>query len=144
MALRLTLTAVAPRRLVERCQIILRAAEGETNEQIATALGITRQKAARWRDRFRQGGRAGLEQDAPGRGRKPTYGPEIQQLIVERTLRTTPPGATHWSQRTMARALEVSSRTIGRVWQAHGLIGGELAGKRRDRGCLVDRCRGLG
>jgi transcriptional regulator with XRE-family HTH domain len=114
-------SAVAPRRLVERCQIILRAAQGETNEQIAAALGMTRQKAARWRARFAQSGRAGLEEDAPGRGRKPTYGPEIQQLIVERTLRTTPPGATQWSQRRLARALDVSSRTIGRVWQAHGL-----------------------
>jgi transposase len=114
-------SAVAPRRLVERCRIILRAAQGETNEQIAVALGMTRQKAARWRARFAEGGRAGLEQDAPGRGRKPTYGPEIQQLIVERTLRTKPPAATHWSQRTLAQALDVSSRTIGRVWQAHGL-----------------------
>jgi transposase len=115
------MSAVAPRRLVERCQIILRAAQGETNEEIAAALGMTRQKAARWRARFAEGGRAGLQQDAPGRGRKPTYGPEIQQRIVERTLRTKPPTATHWSQRTLARALEVSSRTIGRVWQAHGL-----------------------
>jgi transposase len=113
--------ALTPRRLVERCQIVLRAAEGETNEQIAAALGISRQKAARWRARFREGGRAGLEQDAPGRGCKPVYGPEIQQLIVDRTLRTRPPNSTHWSQRTLAQALDVSSRTIGRVWQAHGL-----------------------
>jgi len=47
--------AVAPRRLVERCHIILRSAEGETNEQIAQALGITRQKMARWRGRFAAG-----------------------------------------------------------------------------------------
>lgn len=114
-------SAVAPRRLVERCQVILRAAHGETNEQIAAALGMSRQKAARWRARFAESGRAGLEHDAPGRGRKPTYGPEIHQLIVERTLRTKPPAATHWSQRTLAQALDVSSRTIGRVWQAHGL-----------------------
>ena len=112
---------MARRRLVERCQIVLRAAKGETNEQIAAALGITRKNAARWRTRFRDGGRAGLEQDAPGRGRKSAYGPEIQELIVERTLRTRPPTATHWSQRTQARALDVTSRTIGRFWQAHGL-----------------------
>ena len=45
-------SAVAPRRSVERCQIILRTAEGETNEQVAQALGITRQKVARRRGRF--------------------------------------------------------------------------------------------
>ena len=114
-------SALTPRRLVERCRIVLLASEGQNNEQIAAALGITRQKAARWRGRFRASGRAGLEQDAPGRGRKPTYGPEIQKLIVEQTLQTTPSAATHWSQRSLARALKLSSRTIGRVWQAHGL-----------------------
>jgi hypothetical protein len=40
-------SAVTARRLAERFQIVLRAADGETNEQIAVALGITRQKAAR-------------------------------------------------------------------------------------------------
>ena len=114
-------SAVAPRRLVERCQIVLRAAGGETNDQIAAALGITRQKAARWRARFKESGRAGLEQDAPGRGRKPVYGNDVQKLIVNRPLRTRPPNATHWSQRTLARAVGVSGRTVGRVWKAHGL-----------------------
>ena len=109
------------RRLVERCQIILLASGGKNNEQIAALLGITRQKAARWRTRFREGGRTGLEQDVPGRGRKPVYGPEMASLIVERTLRTKPPAATQWSQRSLARILDVSSRTVGRVWQAHGL-----------------------
>ncbi len=108
-------------RLAERCQIVLLSIEGNNNEQIAAALGITRQKAARWRTRFRQSGRAGLEHDIPGRGRKPVYGAEMSSLIVERTLRTKPPAATHWSQRSLARVLDVSSRTVGRVWQAHGL-----------------------
>jgi transposase len=114
-------SGLTTRRLAERGQIVLLAVEGKNNEQIATALDITRQKAARWRSRFRHGGRAGLEYDVPGRGRKPVYGPEMSSLIVERTLRTQPPAATHWSQRSLARALDVSSRTVGRVWQAHGL-----------------------
>jgi transposase len=114
-------SAMAPRRLAERCQIILRASEGETNEQIAQALEITRQKAARWRSRFVQGGRAGLEHDAPGRGRKPSYGPEIKALIIERTLRSRPPQATQWSVRSLAKALDLSFSTVARVWRAHGL-----------------------
>ena len=114
-------SGLTSRRLAERCQIVLLATEGKNNEQIAALLGITRQKAARWRARFRQSGRAGLEHDAPGRGRKPVYGPEMASLIVERTLRTPPPAATQWSQRSLARVLDVSSRTIGRVWQTHGL-----------------------
>lgn len=114
-------SAVAPRRLAERCQIILRAAQGETNEQVAQALGLTRQKVARWRTRFAQGGRAGLENDAPGRGRKPAYGPEVQALIVEKTLRSRPPHATQWSVRSLAKALDLSFSTVARVWRAHGL-----------------------
>ena len=114
-------SAVASTRLAERCRIVLLAVEGKNNEQIAAALGITRQKAARWRARFSQLGRAGLENDAPGRGRKPVYGPEIQALIVERTLRTLPEQATQWSQRSLAKALDLSDSTVGRVWRAHGL-----------------------
>src|SRR5215203_564757 len=114
-------SVVAPKRLVERCRIVLLGLEGRNHEEIAQALGITRQKAARWRKRFAEGGRAGLEFDAPGRGRKPVYGPEMTELIVERTLRSRPPQATQWSQRSLGEALDVSDSTIGRVWRAHGL-----------------------
>ena len=114
-------SAVASARVGERCRIVLRAAEGRTNEQIAAELKITRQKVARWRNRFREHGRAGLEHDAPGRGRKPVYGAEITALIVERTTRTLPAKATQWSQRSLAKALDLSDSTIGRVWRAHGL-----------------------
>ena len=114
-------SAVVSRRLAERCRIILLAEEGQTNEQIAGALAMSRQKVARWRGRFVQEGRAGLENDAPGRGRKPIYGPDVQALIVHRTLRTRPPQATQWSVRSLAKALNLSFSTVARVWRAHGL-----------------------
>jgi transposase len=114
-------SAVAPGRLAQRCRIILLAAEGLNNQQIGAALGITRQKVARWRERYAQSGRAGLEKDAPGRGRKAVYGPEMHALIVERTLRVRPPQTTQWSQRSLAKALDISDTTVGRVWRAHGL-----------------------
>ena len=37
------------------------------------------------------------------------------------TLHETPPGATHWSCRSMAKAAGVSRSTIQRIWDAHGL-----------------------
>jgi transposase len=114
-------SAMTPQRIVERCQIALLAAEGQNNLEIAASLGMTRQKVARWRDRFSQQGRAGIEQDAPGRGRKAVYGPEMRKLIVERTLHARPPLATHWSRRTLAKALDVGATTIGQVWREHGL-----------------------
>jgi transposase len=114
-------SGIAARRLAQRCRIVLLSTEGHTHEQIAATLGITRQKASRWRARFVELGRAGLESDAPGRGRKPIYGAEVQALIVEKTLRSLPPQATQWSQRSLAKALEVSDSTVARAWRAHGL-----------------------
>jgi transposase len=108
-------------RLSERALIVLLAADGQTNREIGIALGITEEKAARWRGRFIKQGRAGIEKDAPGRGRKPTYSPEIVSMVVRRTTRQKPQAATQWSRRTMARATELSASTIGRIWRRHGL-----------------------
>src|SRR5271155_1835610 len=109
------------KRLAERCRIVLLAAEGHNQQQIAAMLGITRQKVSRWSARFVESGREGLESDAPGRGRKAVYGAQIQALIVEKTLHSRPPLATQWSQRSLAKALNLSDSTVGRVWRAHGL-----------------------
>lgn len=114
-------SALTPQRLAERAQIVLLAAEGQENLAIAATLGCSRQKVARWRDRFHQLGRAGIENDAPGRGRKPVHGAQMSQRIVERTLRSRPPLATQWSRRTLAKALGISPTAVGKVWQAHGL-----------------------
>lgn len=114
-------SGVASKRLGERCRIVLLAADGKTNEQIAEEMSVSRHKAGRWRIRFVLSGRAGIEADAPGRGRKPSYPPELRQLVVQKTTRTTPPNATHWSLASMAKALDISPRTVGRIWLEHGL-----------------------
>jgi len=108
-------------RLAERALIVLMAADGQNNREIAVSLGITEEKAGRWRGRFIAQGRAGLEKDAPGRGRKPTYLPEVVAMVVRRTTRQKPDAATHWSRRVMARATALSPSTIGRIWRQHGL-----------------------
>src|SRR5450432_1873909 len=115
------MSAVAAQRLSQRCLVILLAADGKTNEQIAQKLKISRQKAGRWRSRFAQLGRTGIESDRPGRGRKPTYTAEIRRVIVRKTTREKPPAATHWSRTSMAQAMDVSPSTVGRVWREHGL-----------------------
>jgi transposase len=108
-------------RLSERCAVVLLAAKGKRNDQIARQLKITRQKAARWRQRFLQAGRAGIECEQPGRGRKPTYTPDIRRLMVRLTTQETPQAATHWSRQSMAKELGLSPSTVGRVWREHGL-----------------------
>src|SRR5215210_6484745 len=74
-----------------------------------------------WRARFEQEGLDGLWEVAPGRGRRPTYGPEKIQSIVDATLRSKPKGMTNWSCRLMAEAQEVSKSTVNNIWQSHNL-----------------------
>ncbi len=108
-------------RFSQRAPIICLAAAGQQDIQIAASLGITRQKASRWRQRFRQHGVEGLMQDAPRPGRKPRISGRAIQAIVRRTLHEKPSAATHWSTRSMAKAAGVSEASVRRIWKAHGL-----------------------
>jgi len=110
-----------PARQVERAKIVLLAAAGQQDIDIAAELGISNQKAARWRKRFLQGGMAGLEKDAPRPGRTPSISPATVQRVVRMTTQQTPPNATHWSTRTMAAAANISEASVRRIWRAHGL-----------------------
>jgi len=108
-------------RLAERLKIILLAAEGKDNQQIGETLGITRQKAGRWRLRYAESGLAGIEKDAPRPGRYPKYDHAVVEEVVGKTLHEKPSNATHWSRSSMAKATGLSDSTIGRIWKAHGL-----------------------
>jgi transposase len=110
-----------PARLVLRAQIVLRAAQGSQNLAIAAELGTDRLTVARWRNRFASGRLAAIEKDAPRGGRKPTARSRVAPRIIAATTQSTPPGATHWSTRTLAEALGVSRAMVHRVWQANGL-----------------------
>jgi len=105
-------------RLVERANIILQAAEGKQDQEIATALQLGRHTVARWRARFLQHGIAGIEKDAPRPGRTRAIDPEE---IIRKTTQEKPAQATHWTTRTLARVLGISEATVRRAWHAHGL-----------------------
>ncbi len=106
-------------RLALRAKIVLYAAQGKLNHEIATLLGIHRDKASRWRVRYARKGWAGIEKDLPRGGRKPREG--MARLIVQKTTQERPHNSTHWSARTMARAVESSASTVHRVWKRTGL-----------------------
>ncbi len=110
-----------PQNIALRARLVLMAAEGSANNRIADELGVSRSTVIVWRARFTDGGPAALTETAPGRGRKPSISAERIKAIVDATLQTTPPGATHWSCRTMALAQGVSPATVQRIWDAHGL-----------------------
>jgi transposase len=108
-------------RLVERAQIVLQAAAGKADVEIAKALDITRQTVGLWRRRFLDRGIAGIEKDAPRSGRPRSIAASKVDEIVALTTRQTPADATHWSTRTLAEVAAVSPSTVGRIWRAHGL-----------------------
>ena len=110
-----------PARQVERARVILLAAAGKQNLEIAAEIGISNQKAARWRKRFLKMGLAGLEKDAPRPGRTPTITPAKVQEVVRKTTQEKPSNATHWSTRTMAEAVGFSEKSVRRIWHKHGL-----------------------
>ena len=105
-------------RLAQRAQIVLLAAQGLQNKDIAEQLGIGRVQVARGRERYLQLGLQGIERDLP-RGAPPVK-VDVAKL-VKLTTQTKPEAATHWSTRTMAAELGVSASTVMRHWQAHGL-----------------------
>jgi len=107
-------------RLALRSRIVLRCAEGLSNQAVARELRITGATVGKWRERFRTARLEGLaDEPRPGAPREITDA-QVEDLIT-RTLESTPPQATHWSTRSMARATKLSRATISRIWRAFGL-----------------------
>ena len=110
-----------PQRVVTRAMIVLAAADGTPVNAIARELGVTRPTVYLWRDRFRAMGIVGLLKDAPRPGRRQALSPDQVKAVVDATLHTTPPDATQWSVRTMAKVQGLSHAVVHRIWRAHGL-----------------------
>jgi len=119
--LQLVRAGTTPQKVAQRARIILLAAEGLPNQVIAARLGTSRPTVLLWRARFTREGVASLARDRPRPGRKPRLAPEVVQRVVETTLQTTPPAATHWTVRTMAKAQGLGRTTVHRIWRQHGL-----------------------
>ena len=110
-----------PPRVGARAMIVLAAADGRPINAIAQEFGVSRPTVYLWRHRFHQAGVVGLLKDAPRPGRRCALTPDQIAAVVDATLHTTPPAATHGSVRRMAKAQGVSHAIVHRIWQAHGL-----------------------
>jgi transposase len=106
--------------LALRSRIVLLAAQGLKNTEIAVRLGITRGMAAKWRSRFAEHRLDGLL-DEPRPGRPRTISDEKVEEVIVKTLETTPKDATHWSTRSMAREVGLTQSAVLRIWRAFGL-----------------------
>jgi transposase len=108
-------------RVVLRSRIVLLAADGLQNKQIAATLNVAPRMVTLWRGRFLKQSIAGLLKDAPRPGRTPSITTEVTAALIAKTTQSTPANATHWSTRTMAREMGVSKASVSRIWRANGL-----------------------
>ncbi|MDP3810171.1 MAG: IS630 family transposase [Hydrogenophaga sp.] len=105
----------------QRASVILLAAQGWQNKDIADEVKLDRRQVAMWRRRFIEGGVQALLQDASRSGRTPSVTSAVESLILSTTLHEQPAAATHWSTRTLASYLGLSATTIRRVWRRNGI-----------------------
>ena len=106
--------------LALRSRVVLLAAEGLNNTEIAERLGVHRPMVRKWRGRFAQHRLDGLtDEPRPGQPRKITD-EQVEEVIVK-TLESAPRNATHWSTRSMAREVGLTQTAVSKIWRAFGL-----------------------
>ena len=110
-----------PQGLARKCDVILLASQGMANNAIAQQVGLSRPTVIAARATFARGGVEAMRQKQKRRRSRRVLTPELEQRILDTTLKTRPPDATHWSVRTLARQLRVSRTLVHGVWQRHNL-----------------------
>jgi transposase len=107
--------------LALRCRIVLAAADGALNKDIARELRCNAVTVGKWRSRFAARRLDGLmDEPRPGQPRKITD--EVVERVIVTTLEEAPPdGSTQWSTRSMAQHVGLNQTAITRIWRAFGL-----------------------
>ena len=108
-----------PQGLVQRSRIVLAAAAGKSNQQIAGELQMPEVTVSKWRRGFARRGLEGL-QDAPRSGRPVKHGPEIVQRVQNRACQQ-PQHHSRWSVRTLANDLKLPRSTVHQILVASDL-----------------------
>jgi transposase len=113
-------TPSAAQEQAMRARIVLRAAEGASNTEIAREVGVSLPTVGLWRRKFAERRMDGLE-TAPRSGRPREITDDEVQRVLAKTLEPPPDGTTHWSVRRLAAATGISSSTVHRIWREHKL-----------------------
>jgi transposase len=108
-----------PQKVARKCRVVLLASQGIANHAIAAQTGLSRPTILATRVAFAKQGIEALQQPHKRRRSRPTLTPELEQKILDTTLKTRPLDGTHWSVRTLARRLSVSRTMVHRVWQRY-------------------------
>lgn len=110
-------SGATPQRVARKCRVILLASQGVSNHAIAQQVGFSRPTVIATRVAFARGGMEVLRRPQKRKRPAPVLTPALEQKILETTLKTKPPNATHWSVRTLARHLGLSRTMVHRLWQ---------------------------
>jgi transposase len=106
--------------LAQRSRIVLAAAEGLKNTEIAQRFALDHATVRKWRNRFAADRLDGLlDEPRPGRPRTVTDA-QVERVIIK-TLESAPRDATHWSTRSMAAEVGLTQTAVSRIWRAFGL-----------------------
>jgi len=108
-----------PQKSARRCQVILLAHQGVSNHAIAQQTGLSRPTVLAARAAFAKRGTAGICEPQKRKRPRPRLTAELEQRILDTTLKTRPVDATHWSARVLAAKLGVSRMMVQRVWQRY-------------------------
>jgi len=108
-------------RVAERVRIILWAAQGRSNLEIAAELGTRPARVSKWRTRFARQRLAGLaDQARPGKPRQ--YDAETEKRILKKLDASPPSGHATWTGQLLAQALgDVSAQQVWRVLARRGI-----------------------
>ncbi len=109
------------RKVVWRSRIVLLSAGGHGTMEIMRRTGTSKPTVWRWQERYLEAGVDGLLRDKSRPPGTPPLDPAIKMLVLTKTMRETPPNATHWSVRSMARAVGISHTSVQKIWREHGL-----------------------
>jgi hypothetical protein len=99
-----------PQSLALRSRIVLAAAAGSANQQIAASLKIPPITVGKWRQSFALHGIEGLR-DAPRSGRPPKYDADTRHKVQTRVCQQ-PENQGRWSVRTLAAELGLPASTV--------------------------------
>src|ERR1700690_2910875 len=110
-----------PQKIARRCQVILLANQGVSNHSIAQRTGLSRPTILAARAAFTERGIEGIRRSKKRKRSRRALTPEVEQKILDTTLKTRPANATHWSVRVLATKLGVSRMMVQRVWQRYDI-----------------------
>lgn len=108
-----------PQSIARKCKVILLASEGVANNVIAQQTGLSRPTVIATRAAFSRNGVESIRRRQKRKRSRRVLTPELEQKILDTTLKTRPPDATHWSVRTLARHLGLTRTLIHGVWQKY-------------------------